>query len=41
MTLAQFFEVRYSKAFRLFTGGLAFLAGIANFGIIPAVGARF
>ena len=40
LTLAQFFEIRYSKKFRLFTGGLAFLAGIANFGIIPAVGAR-
>jgi len=41
MTLAQFFEMRYSRRFRLFTGGLGFLAGILNFGIIPAVGARF
>lgn len=41
LTLAQFFEIRYSKNFRLFTGGLGFLAGILNFGIIPAVGARF
>ncbi len=41
LTLAQFFEIRYSKRFRLFTGGLGFLAGILNFGIIPAVGARF
>lgn len=41
MTLAQFFEIRYSRRFRLFTGGLGFLAGICNFGIIPAVGARF
>ena len=40
MTLAQFFEIRYSKAFRLFTGGLAFVAGIVNFGVIPAIGAR-
>ncbi|SDU18015.1 solute:Na+ symporter, SSS family [Verrucomicrobium sp. GAS474] len=40
LTLAQFFELRYSKGFRLFTGGLAFFAGILNFGIIPAVGAR-
>jgi solute:Na+ symporter, SSS family len=40
LTLAQFFEVRYSKAFRLFTGILGFGAGILNFGIIPAVGAR-
>ena len=41
MTLAQFFEIRYSKSFRLFTGVLGFLSGIANFGIIPAIGAQF
>jgi len=41
LTLAQFFEMRYSKRFRIFTGFLAFAAGMANFGIIPAVGARF
>jgi len=41
MTLAQFFEIRYNKSFRLFTGALGFLAGILNFGIIPAVGAQF
>ncbi|MFA7344770.1 MAG: hypothetical protein WC003_10730 [Terrimicrobiaceae bacterium] len=40
MTLAQFFEIRYSRAFRVFAGVLGFLAGILNFGIIPAVGAR-
>jgi SSS family solute:Na+ symporter len=41
MTMSQFFEVRYSKRFRLFTGILAALAGILNFGIFPAVGSRF
>lgn len=41
MTLAQFFEIRYSKSFRIFTGLLGFGAGIVNFGIIPAVSARF
>ncbi|MFH1496242.1 MAG: sodium:proline symporter [Verrucomicrobiota bacterium] len=41
MTLAQFFEMRYSRNFRSFTGVLGFAAGIINFGIIPAVGARF
>lgn len=41
MTLGQFFEIRYSKAFRLFAGSLGFFAGLVNFGIIPAVGARF
>jgi len=41
MTLAQFFEMRYSKNFRVFSGLLSFLAGIINFGIFPSVGARF
>lgn len=41
MTLAQFFEIRYSKRFRVFTGYLGFFAGILNFGIIPVIGARF
>ena len=41
MTLAQFFEMRYSRSFRIFTGGLGFLAGVCNFGIIPCIGARF
>ncbi len=41
MTLAQFFEMRYSRNFRVFAGLVAFLAGVINFGIYPAVGARF
>src|SRR5690606_20523591 len=41
MTLAEVFEMRYSRNFRSFTGVLGFLAGVVNFGIIPAVGARF
>jgi len=41
LTLAQFFEARYSKKFRIFAGSLAWLAGIINFGILPATGARF
>ncbi|SVC93708.1 uncharacterized protein METZ01_LOCUS346562, partial [marine metagenome] len=41
MTLAQFFEQRYSRKFRIFTGIVAFSAGLINFGIFPAVGARF
>ncbi len=41
LTLAQFFEMRYSRRFRLFAGAVGFVAGIVNFGIIPAVGARF
>tara|TARA_B100001013_G_scaffold273016_1_gene173769 strand:+ start:752 stop:2824 length:2073 start_codon:yes stop_codon:yes gene_type:complete len=41
LTLPQFFEIRYSRRFRIFTGIIAFSAGIINFGIFPAVGAQF
>ncbi len=41
LTLPEFFERRYSRRFRVFTGMLAFVAGLINFGIFPAVGARF
>lgn len=41
MTLAQFFEQRYSRRFRVFAGLLTFASGVINYGIFPAVGARF
>lgn len=41
LTLAEFFERRYNRKFRIFAGLVAYGAGIINFGIFPAVGARF
>ncbi len=41
MTLAQFFEMRYSRNFRVFAGLVAYLSGLINFGIFPSVSARF
>ncbi len=41
MTMAQFFEMRYSRNFRVFAGMLCWISGLLNFGIFPAVAARF
>ncbi|MEM7230231.1 MAG: sodium:solute symporter [Planctomycetota bacterium] len=41
LTLAEFFERRYSRRFRIFAGLVAFASGMLNFGIFPSVGARF
>ena len=41
MTMAQFFEIRYSRGFRVFAGVMGWISGVINFGIFPAVGGRF
>ncbi|MCI5778263.1 MAG: sodium:solute symporter [Lentisphaeria bacterium] len=40
-TLAQFYEVRYSRKFRVAAGILTWISGVVNYGIFPAVSVRF
>ncbi len=40
-TLAQFYEVRYSRRFRIGAGMITFISGVVNYGIFPAVSVHF
>ena len=41
LTLAQFFEIRYTRKFRIFAGFICFVSGILNIGIFPGIASRF
>ena len=41
LTLAQFFEVRYSRRFRIYAGFIVWISGLLNFGIFPYVASNF
>lgn len=41
LTLAQFFEMRYGRKFRIYAATICWISGIINFGIFPSVGANF
>jgi len=41
MTIAEFYEKRYSRRFRIFAGILASISGVINYGVFPSVTARF
>jgi solute:Na+ symporter, SSS family len=41
LTLAQFFEMRYGRNFRIYAASICWISGIINFGIFPSVGANF
>ncbi|MFZ4777902.1 MAG: sodium:solute symporter family protein [Terrimicrobiaceae bacterium] len=40
LTMAEFFERRYSRKFRIFSGSLCLVSGLLNYGIFPMVTAN-
>ncbi len=41
LTMGQYFEMRFSRKYRIFMGVICWLSGIINYGIFPAVAANF
>lgn len=41
MTMAQYFEMRYSRKFRVYAGILAWFSGVLNYGVFPGITALF
>ncbi|MDR0352606.1 MAG: sodium:solute symporter [Opitutaceae bacterium] len=37
LTLAQFFEMRYTRRFRIMSGMLGFVSGLLNYGVFPGI----
>ncbi len=41
LTMAQFFEQRYNRRFRVFAGILTWVSGVLNYGVFPGIVANF